>query len=308
MFFIVLIPVCIAFFFYLLLQFVLFAYGTFFKRGERLERFKPKNGLAWSLVTGASDGIGLAYAHRLAAAGFNILMHGRNAQKLQNCIDDLKSIYPSAQFVPVIADAKDVSAGNVRKLVDAVADKQLCILVNNVGIAQNQKMVTLEKLQAADIQDTILVNCVFTTLVTHALLPKLTNKAHRCAIINIGSIVGFAVMPAFSVYAATKAYLHSFSNTLSAELVGQNVDVLCVSPGYTQSNMTKEKASMLVSTAESVAQHSLNRIGSVDIVPGIIAGVAYCSIALSNLVPVTLLPWIMNFGSRLAPRPRAFAQ
>lgn len=303
MFFITLISVSVTFFFYLLLQFLSFLYGTFIKKTS-LESYKPRNGAAWALVTGASDGIGLAFVERLAVAGFNVIMHGRNPQKLQSCIDELKSQYPNTEFVAVIAEAKDVSLSNIQKIVDAVGVKDLCILVNNVGQAQNQKMMPLENLEPADIQDTVVINCLFNSLVTHALLPKLKNKTHKCAIINISSVVAFAYLPTFSVYAATKAYLHSFSTSLSAELVGQSVDVLCVSPGYVVSNMTKEKPSVLVSSADAIACHSLNRIGCVDIIPGLISGYTYCALAVTNLIPLPIRPRIMNIVSHFAYKPR----
>lgn len=292
----------------MLLEFVLFLYGSFIHR-QNFAEYKKKGARgenAWALVTGASDGIGLAFSRKLASLGFNVILHGRNRKKLGHCVEELSSQFPSARFEIVVADASDCSQINIDKIVSSVEDKDLSFVINNVGQVQNQKKMSLELLQSDDIQSSLLINCLFASLVTRSLIPKLKqcSGSHRCGIINVSSIVGYVSSPSYSVYAATKAYNRTFSLSLSAELSGSNIDVLCCSPGFVASNITKEKPSLMVSSPDSIAAHTLNRIKFVDIIPGFISGYEYCGIMLLNLFPTIFKPFVFNLADRFSPTPR----
>jgi 17beta-estradiol 17-dehydrogenase / very-long-chain 3-oxoacyl-CoA reductase len=299
--------ICILYFIRFFLEFGLFLYGTFFHK-QNFTQYKKKKSSdnTWALVTGASDGIGLAFVRRLAFLGFNVILHGRNVEKLNRCVEELKAQFPKIVFEIVVADASDCSQTNIQKVVNSTGGKDLSFLINNVGQVQNQKMMSLDMLQSRDIQDNLTVNCLFSSLVTQALIPALKqcSKGHRCGIINVSSLLAFSSSPSYSIYAATKAYNRSFSLSLSAELCESNIDVQCCSPGFVASNITKEKPSFLVSSADSVASQALNRIRFVDIIPGFISGYEYCGMGLLNFLPTIFKPLVFNAINRITPKPR----
>lgn len=304
--FIQLLFICTLYFLNDLIELVLFLYGTFI----HIQDFKKykKRGCRdnpWALVTGASDGIGLAFTRRLALLGFNVILHGRNPEKLKGCLEELKSQFSSNLFEIVVADASDCSQDNIQKVVSSVEGKDLSFLINNVGQVQNQKMMPLEMLEPRDIQDNLNVNCLFGSLVTRALIPKLkhSSKEHRCGIINVSSLLAFSSSPLYSIYAATKAYNRTFSLSLSAELCGSNIDILCCSPGFVASNITREKPSFMVSSPDTIASQTLNRIRFVDIVPGCISGYQYGGMAMLNFVPTIFKPMVFNLINRITPKP-----
>lgn len=92
-------------------------------------------GSPWALVTGASDGIGVGFAEELASQGFNVILHGRNAEKLQTVSETLQAQFPGRKFKILVLDAVQ-DAGNVDKIQAALAefkDLNLKVLINNVG-------------------------------------------------------------------------------------------------------------------------------------------------------------------------------
>lgn len=100
---------------------------------------------AWSLVTGASDGIGRSLAHELAANGLNVVLHGRNQEKLKTVMSDLQQLFPERSFRILIADASQVRGLTHKKthetgvdfenIKTALDDLHLTILINNAGEA-----------------------------------------------------------------------------------------------------------------------------------------------------------------------------
>lgn len=89
---------------------------------------------AWALVTGASDGIGLGFVQELSSQGFNVILYGRNEEKLKRTISTLKTEYPKREFKLFIHDAeKELTPGILSHLIDPIKDLHLTILINNVG-------------------------------------------------------------------------------------------------------------------------------------------------------------------------------
>jgi hypothetical protein len=107
-----------------------------FLRPYNLSKYKKGGkGEPWALVTGASDGIGFGFSEELASQGFNVILHGRNEQKLQGVKAELISQWPGRKFEILILDAV-ADAGNVDKMAAALSefkDLNIKILINNVG-------------------------------------------------------------------------------------------------------------------------------------------------------------------------------
>ncbi|GAA4697756.1 hypothetical protein APR04_004510 [Promicromonospora umidemergens] len=182
------------------------------------------SGLA--VVTGASSGIGQEYARRLASQGTDLIAVGRRQERL----DELVTEFPDVTVQTVAADLS--TQEGVAKVVAAIRDQPVTILVNNAGVAHYKPFVELPEEQAAEI---VGVKVVAPTLLTRAVAPGMVER-------GAGQIVNVAGMIAFSgpasleqvplpraVYTAGLAYAVALSQTLHAELspAGVNVQALC---------------------------------------------------------------------------------
>ena len=177
---------------------------------------------SWALVTGASDGIGRAFVDELLERGFNVLLHGRNHDKLERVTTDLAQQYPrrSVDFVVADASKSDHPEAAVIEKVKHLPGK-LTILVNNVGgVHKKPTFAAVEQTSAEDIDTLINVNNRFPTQLISGLLPTL-KQSQPSLIINCGSASSDVVIPYLAIYSATKAYIHILTRTLKAELLAE---------------------------------------------------------------------------------------
>lgn len=181
------------------------------------------------MITGASSGIGEAFARELAAQGAHLVLTARNFSKLERLAEELKCKFG----VKVFIFGGDLGLKEAReKLFQFTQEKRLVIevLVNNAGFAYHGFFgdETLE-----NIQSMIDVNIQAVTHLTRLFLPgMLTRKTG--GILNVASTAGFQPIPFLSVYAATKAFVLNFSEALSSECRNHGVRVFCLCPGNTK--------------------------------------------------------------------------
>ena len=225
-----------------------------------------KNGDAWALVTGSSDGIGRAIAHELCSKGFNIILHGRNPGKLSSVQSSLSESFPNTQFRTFIADAAastETTSGAILDLVASIKDLNLTILVNNVGGTANLRkdFAALVDHTTKEINDLVSINMLFTTHLTCALLPLLSEH-EPALILNTGS-ASQSGMPYMVVYSATKAFLSAWGNALSLEMQaeGSKVEVLTVLSGNTQSGQDERAANLFRPASMVFARAALKKVG-----------------------------------------------
>jgi uncharacterized protein len=175
------------------------------------------------LVTGASMGIGEAFARQLAAQGATVLLVARSRDKLERLAAEL----PRSQvFVEDLA-----SPGAARRLFDAVTAKGLDVdvLVNNAGFGGHG---AFSELPLESQSGQIALNVAALVELSHVFLPMIERK--RGGIINVASTAGFQPVPYMAVYGATKAFVLSFSEALWAEYKPRGVRVLALCPGATE--------------------------------------------------------------------------
>jgi len=218
------------------------------------------------LITGASGGFGYEFAQQLEATGVRLILHGRDAARLQLTLDGLK--YPERHQC-MIADLSQ------RKSVDGfieslLAEGDVAGLINNAGFGVWGKFELCESVAQLDVLRTDLVAPV---AITHALLPGLIRN--HGFIINVSSLAGETPLPYMSTYAAAKAGLSYWSEALRAELAGKvTVVTLASGPSPTGfrdvSGTPKGKGSLFRTTAEAVVLASLGtlRRGGGYCVPG----------------------------------------
>lgn len=181
----------------------------------------------WVLVTGASAGIGREFARQLAARGCSLVLVARRRERLEELRSELQSRNPGSNVHVRIVDLADKP--QIEELVHWLETNEILIdlLINNAGLGDIGPFTTSNS-QRND--QMLLVNVVALTTLTRELLPQMISRK-RGAILNVSSSAGLLPIPQFAIYAATKAYVISFSEALRAELHGTGVTVTALCPG-----------------------------------------------------------------------------
>lgn len=179
----------------------------------------------YAMVTGATGGLGKAFANVLAERGDNLILTGRSAEKLTVLKAGLQEKYPNIDVQIYAADL--ANEGSRCAMMEKIKADGLCIsLLANVAGADIQKGLvdyTQEKIAFQ-----CRVNFEAAVSLCHFAIEQ---KAERLEIINLSSVSGIYPMPYFAIYSATKGALTSFSQSLRAEMKGKNVAVTAILPG-----------------------------------------------------------------------------
>ena len=181
------------------------------------------------LITGTTSGIGKAFAEKFASMGNNIILVSRNRDKLQEQQIDLQSRFQvSAEYIS--CDLAEVDA--VDMIMEKIRSRGLSVdvLVNNAGFNEAGCFTNTNLSKELDM---IQVHIKALTALTKSFLPGMIKRGYG-RILNIGSTGSYMPCPYDAVYAATKAYVLSFSNGLYQELKGTGVTVTCLCPGATK--------------------------------------------------------------------------
>lgn len=181
-----------------------------------------------ALVTGASAGIGQAYAEGLAARGCNLVLVARRRQRLEELADRLSAEHGIGCHVVAVDLGEPGAANHVWQEVDS-SGLQIDVLVNNAGFATYGR---IDDVEAARDRSQVLVNSVSMVELCHAFVPGMIQRRHGI-VLNLSSIAAFQPVPFMAVYGATKAFNLSFSEALWRETRGTGVRVLAVCPGAT---------------------------------------------------------------------------
>lgn len=241
---------------------------SYFLRSSNLRIYlhtKQNEGGSWALVTGASDGIGYAFAEELLNKGFNVLLHGRNAEKLNRIQAELKARFPSRSIETVVADAS--AHGHPEDAVVAKAKElpgKLTILVNNVGgNATRPGCSPLADFPREHAETCINLNARFPLQLTRALIPTL-EKSTPSLIINCGSGAA-AGIPYLATYSATKGFIHSFTTALRKEFTRHDapgrVEVIGFVIGNVMSASNRISLPAVTISAAQCARGCLERVG-----------------------------------------------
>lgn len=184
-----------------------------------------------ALVTGASSGIGKAYAEELASKGCHVILASRSKEKLDILAEKLTSTYKIQAF-SIMSDLSQ--SDSVEKLVSQIKDLGLNvdILINNAGFST---FGAFEKISHERENEEITVNITSLVTLTHHLLPHMQQQKEGI-IVNVASIAAFQPTSYAAVYSASKAFVLSFSEALWAENRKLGVRILALCPGPTKTN------------------------------------------------------------------------
>ncbi|MDZ8104639.1 MAG: SDR family oxidoreductase [Nostoc sp. DedQUE12a] len=191
--------------------------------------------MSTALITGASSGIGKAFAQELAARKTNLVLVARSEDKLNQLAKELKEKYK----VQVDVIPKDLTEANAAAGVfDAIKTKGLTIdlLINNAGFGSYGDFAESDGERQVKI---VQLNILALVDLTHKFLPIMRQRRSG-SIINVSSITGFQPIPYLSVYAASKAFILSFSEALWAENRQYGVRILVTCPGPIETNFFAE--------------------------------------------------------------------
>ncbi|TPD70543.1 SDR family NAD(P)-dependent oxidoreductase [Flavobacterium microcysteis] len=183
------------------------------------------NETEYAVVTGASQGLGRAFAYELAKNNIPLILMSLPGQELSELSSEISEQYG----VPVFCYETDLSVKeNVLDFAAWVnANFSVFMLINNAGTGGSRRF---DEASAEYISKIIQVNVMATSLLTHQLLPNL-KKVEKAYILNVSSMAAFCPIGYKTVYPASKAFVHSFSRGLCEELKSTNVFVSVVNPG-----------------------------------------------------------------------------
>jgi len=237
-----------------------------------MKTFKEKYG-SWSLVTGASSGIGQQYVKLIANEGLNIVLIARSEDKLLALKKELVSKY-NIDIKIIVADLTSING--LEKVKKETIGLEIGLLVNNAGREDSNHFL---KIPTTKHLETIDLNIKAPLLLTHHFGEKMTERK-RGGIIMMSSIVAFQGVPYIANYAATKSYNLIFSEGIAAEFKKHNIDVLVVTPGFTKTNLANRyefSGTPFKPLAPNfVANQALKKLGKKRLtIPGFINGFLY---------------------------------
>jgi len=181
----------------------------------------------WALVTGASAGIGEAFARALAREGMSVVLTARRGDRLAALASELEKTFSVSTRV---VEEDLANAEGAERVARAVSDLPIAVLVNNAGFGAAGRF---DKLQAERLRDMVTVNCVAPMVLTRRILPRMQERRSG-AVIFTGSVAGRQPLPLHGVYSATKAFAQLLGEALYVEQRQFGIDVLVVEPGSTE--------------------------------------------------------------------------
>lgn len=190
---------------------------------------------SYAVVTGASQGLGKAFAENLAEKKINLILISLANQNLRELSLQISETYDvNVHYYEIDLSIHE----NVLKLTDLLnATFDIHILINNAGLGGTGKFLDAS---SNYINNILQVNVMATSVITHQLLPNLLRQP-KAYILNVSSMAAFSPIGFKTVYPASKSFIHSFSIGLREELKDTNVSVSVVNPGAMKTNINVSK-------------------------------------------------------------------
>ena len=262
-----------------------------------------------ALITGATSGLGAEFARQLSAHASRIILVGRREERLLELAASLKTTAPHLQIDEFRADLAMTSERE--RLGAWVVREQIPVnlLINNAGLGD---LGPFDNALWSRLSPMLEVNVTALTHLTHLLLPMLRAQVGQAAsaILNVSSVAGFYPLPEMAVYAATKAYVTSFSEALRMELAPEGIIVTTLCPGPVPTEFfavasrpgeairaMDRSHPALATTAEEVVRAAL--LGLAKDKPGVIPNKLLALLVRgSRLLPFPLLRAAISMGAR----------
>lgn len=249
------------------------------------------------IITGASSGIGKAFAYEIAKHGSTacLILIARRKTELEKIQTDIQSRFPSLKVIIKTCDLTEFSERQAL-CSDLLQTFKPTLLINNAGMGDWGDFANVDRIS---IQRQIALNQTCLVDLTYRLLKARTLKE----ILNVGSLASFQAIPSMAIYAATKSFVQSWSRALHHELRAQGITVTLVSPGGTRTEFidkanlghAAKKADKIMQTPEQVAQIALRALKQrrIEVIPG---WVNVLSAWLARFLPKV---WVERSAQRL---------
>ncbi len=188
-----------------------------------------------ALVTGASAGIGLATARALAAAGYDLVVTGRRAERLDTLSDELAAKH-GAEVTVLQFDVRDTGAIRMLEVAHGDLLARVDVLVNNAGLARGTEPIQEGKPE--DWDEVFDTNVKGLLRISRAILPHMVERGSG-HVVNLGSVAGRWVYPGGAVYCASKFAVRALSEGMRMDLHGTGVRVTNVEPGLVETEFSE---------------------------------------------------------------------
>ncbi|WP_373081394.1 SDR family NAD(P)-dependent oxidoreductase [Zhongshania sp.] len=238
-----------------------------------------------TLITGASSGIGKSLAALFARGGSNLVLVARSQAKLEKLAKQLQAEHK----ITVWVEPADLSRpGAAKKLAASFArqDIEVDILVNNAGVLEHGRFIDIGTQAHRRMLD---LNISGLTEMLDYFLPAMVERGSG-RVLNVASIASFQPIPSLAIYAASKAFVLSLTESLAEELKGSGVSITALCPGITATNMV------------STAQENSGGLNIPDFLIGDVDDVAADGYKACMKGEVIVVPGAMNLAAILAGR------
>ncbi|MCA9031015.1 MAG: SDR family oxidoreductase [Planctomycetaceae bacterium] len=239
----------------------------------------------WCLITGASAGIGAAYARAFAAEGANLILVARREERLNSLAVELQT----SHGIKTVVKAVDLLAdGLPQQLIEELGNEglQVDILINNAGFGMWSRC---EHTNPNQVDNMLQLNINVLALLTYAYLPGMLSRKSG-TIVNVASRAAFQPVVYMPAYAASKAFVLSFSEALWAETRGRGVHVMAVCPGVVNTEF--------IELADMPTRLSSIALSCDDVVKATMSGLR----RKRPSIIVGIIPSILTFLNRFLPR------
>jgi len=261
-------------------------YVLFYREGIDLATFGK-----WAVVTGATDGIGKAYAIALAEKGIDVVLISRTEAKLEEVKKEIEEKSYGVKVKYIVCDYSkfdEKSKTNVKKGLKGV---QVGILINNVGVSYRYPMY-FHEISDDEVSAIVEMNVNSTVWMTRFVIEGMLARG-KGAIVNISSGSALYPMPLLAEYAAAKTFIEKFSIDLNAEYCSKGILVQCQTPFYVATKLAKMRKSFLVPTPDDYVKRAINFVGHSDPVVQPFWGHALMSMVMDH-IPSSILAEIVT--------------
>ncbi|KAL0930087.1 3-ketoacyl-CoA reductase [Colletotrichum truncatum] len=221
------------------------------------------SGRSWSMVTGASAGIGFGFAKALASRGFNVILLGHNPKELRQSEDEIQKQCPGIEVKSVVLDAITASAADIDATLKNLGHMNLTILVNNVGglsVEPSKYYRRIDDTTAEEMDRVLSLNVRFMAQLTRLAIPILA-KNGPSLVLNVGS-ASMLGMPGVATYSGCKAFVMAFTKAIAREMKadGVPVDILALILGEVKTQVNAGDLPPGTPSGSEFAEAALRRV------------------------------------------------
>ena len=196
----------------------------------------------WAVISGATDGIGLAMARELAKQGLSIVVIGRSEEKLERTKLSLEQEGNAGEILTIKIDLSDSSIDNfesIRSKIDP-ENRDIGILINNAG-SMPSRLMRYIRYDFEKVRNMVNLNVLATLCLTRMIMPGMLDRG-KGLVVNVSSILAHTSAPFACVYAPTKSFMSAFSKQLQQEYSGHPIDIINLTPGPVHTKLLTDLA------------------------------------------------------------------